>query len=160
MHPFCFVIPFVFTTSPLNKPDRTPFFLLNLGFSEQMERDSTIEVQRGNVQITVPLKHKFLINASAPRTNIAPRLLNKGEIFLSQINKNEIFTTSASSRSDINKALGKTSVVGPTESSDDDESAENLQPTLTVIVHEGSISMEVKQTREEINVEKGFDSAS
>ena len=141
------------------------FYSRIVGFSEQMERDSTIEVQQGNVQITVPLKHKFLINASAPRTNIAPRLLNKGEIFLSQVNGNEIFTTSASSRMDINKALGKAAVGGPIDldldsDDEDDESAKNLQPTLTVIVHKGSISIEVKQTKEEINVEKGYDSAS
>ena len=135
---------------------------VRIGFAEDMDKDSTIEIETRSVHVTIPLKHKYRINASAPRTNIAPRLLNKGEIFLSQINGNEIFTTSASSRNEINRSLETASVVGPLSTDDRQEVGkdEKVRPTLTLIVHNGSLTIEVSQSKEEAGVEKGFDSAT
>ena len=117
-----------------------------------------------------PAKHKYRINAVGPRVNIASRLLNKGEIFLSeqeghwyfQNQPMEMFTTNSSTRSEMDDILQKASLIKNALKEDKPimASAENGIATLTLIVHFGTLTINVAQTMEEANEKKGFDSAT
>jgi hypothetical protein len=143
---------------------------ITITFADNIDLNSTLEVQTGNINITIPAKHKYRINAVGPRVNIASRLLNKGEIFLSEQDGNwrhqnqpmEIFTTSSSTRSEMDDILQKSSLIKNALKEDKPiiPSAENGIATLTVIVHYGSLTINVSQTMDEANVEKGFDSVT
>ena len=144
---------------------------IQIDFSENMDLSSVLEIESGNIIITVPVKHNYRINAIAPRVNISPRLLNKGEIFLSEPNGKwefrkqpmEIFTTCSSTRNEIedffqDKSLLRNSHKERGQFRNKDEPGEDM--TLTLISHEGSLTVNVAQTAEEASVEKGFDSAT
>ena len=144
---------------------------IKMHFADTIDLNSSLEVETGNINITIPFKHKYRINAVARRVNIAPRLVNKGEIFLSEKNGNwethngpmEIFTTSSSTRSEMDEILQETSIlknvikdsIRPPSGPD-----ENGISTLTLIAHRGSITINVAQSKEEADVEKGYDSAT
>ena len=138
-----------------------------------MDASSLLENENGNIIINVPVKHNYRINAIAPRVNIASRLLNKGEIFLSEPKGKweyrnqpmEIFTTSPSSRSEMETFFDDKSILRNASSGkrggyfrNIDEPGEDL--TLTLISHEGSLTINAAQTAEEESIEKGFDSAT
>ena len=146
---------------------------IQITFSENMDASSLLENENGNIIISVPVKHNYRINAIAPRVNIASRLLNKGEIFLSEPKGKweyrnqpmEIFTTSPSSRSEMETFFDDKSILRNASSGkrggyfrNIDEPGEDL--TLTLISHEGSLTVNVAQTAEEESIEKGFDSAT
>ena len=144
---------------------------ITITFAEDIDLNSTLEVQTGNINITIPAKHKYRINAVGPRVNIASRLLNKGEIFLSEQDGHwqfqnqpmEIFTTSSYTRSEMDNILQKASLIKNVYKEEKPIMAaadENGIATLTVIVHYGSLTINVAQTMDEANVEKGFDSAT
>ena len=92
-----------------------------------------MQVETGEINVTVPQKCDFRIHASAPRTNISTRLLNSGEIFLSEQTGHETFVTHALAKKD-------------------------SQPTLTLFANNGSINIIMTQTEEERTAVEGFDS--
>ena len=139
-------------------------------FAETIDMNSTLEVETGNINITIPFKHKYRINAVAQRVNVSPRILNKGEIFESQRDDNwgkreqpmEMFTTSSCTRSEVDGILQEASILKNALKKDKERpltgTDENGIATLTLIVHIGSITINVSQSKEEIDVEKGYDS--
>ena len=92
------------------------------------------QVENGEINVTVPQKLNFRIHASAPRTNISTKLLNSGEIFLSEKTGHETFVSNAPIKN-------------------------VAQPTLTLLASNGTINIIMMQTAEETAVAEGFDSA-
>ncbi len=98
-------------------------------------------MENGEVNVTIPQNAKFRIQASASRTNISPKLLNSGEIFLSEQTGHETFVTHAIQSRDVLSTL------------------ENL-PTLTLFAANGSVNINVTESEEQKSVVEGYDSVS
>ena len=98
-----------------------------------LNEDSAVHVGKGDVCISVPQKCNFRLCVSAPTISIAPRLLNTGELTLSKATGFEEF-----SNVDIQEAL----------------------PTLNLSALQGSVTVQVIQTKEEQEIAFGYDSAN
>lgn len=54
---------------------------------------SSLQAAEGDLTLTIPEKHSFRICATATTTNIAPKILNSGELFLSEKSTHQKFTS-------------------------------------------------------------------
>lgn len=99
---------------------------------DKLTEDSFLEVESGEITLTLPPSFPFRVVLSAPRTNVSPNVLNSGEFFLSGDGQ-ESFVSGV--------------VTGPGE----------FQPTLTVRCQAGSITLQC--ARKERESDMGFDSS-
>ena len=102
-----------------------------LGILDHLSDHSTLHVTEGNIIITVPARPCFRINATAPATDVAPTLLNTGDMVVS--NDYETFTTT-----------------GLDESKDQVKSFHDKFPTLNMITNKGKITIKVRAVEEEV----------
>jgi hypothetical protein len=100
---------------------------------DALEEDSSIAVAKGDVYLTLPPKCNFRIRVSCPTANIAPRLLNAGELSLSKETGFEEFTNV-----NVNEAV----------------------PTLHISVLQGSVNVAVTQSEQENSAAFGYDSVT
>ena len=103
--------------------------------TEQTSFNRIFQVENGEINVTLPQNTDFRIHASAPRTNIPTKLLNSGEIFLSETSGHETFVSNAPSAKN------------------------DSQPTLTLFAKNGTINIITKQTDAQVTAAEGFDSA-
>eukprot|EP00095_Tigriopus_kingsejongensis_P004297 maker-scaffold722_size106786-snap-gene-0.33 protein:Tk04297 transcript:maker-scaffold722_size106786-snap-gene-0.33-mRNA-1 annotation:"8-oxoguanine dna glycosylase" len=60
---------------------------------ESITGSSSLQAMDGDITLTIPEKHSFRICATAITSNIAPKILNTGELFLSEKSAHQKFTS-------------------------------------------------------------------
>ena len=102
---------------------------------------STLHVTEGDITVHIPSKPGFRINATAPETDVAPSIVDTGEVFACDTEGYETFTTTGiepAEKGSKDEASSKPKVI----------SFHETEPTLNMITNKGKIKIAIKESEQ------------